>query len=163
MLRMCDFSVTQAFQFSSDGIHSLVDKRERKSYSLAKQHTPLYYSNLYRLLEKCSIFGIAFLRIKSGQTSPHHSKKESGSYTAGQEAKVEEAKGKVSEWARAGRNPEVSCGHVLTSEALSGHRHNFLCQQMILHKTSLALSQCILFFVSLDLTFLCHYQQHHCY
>lgn len=96
MLRMCDFTVTQAFHFSPDSIHSLKDKRERKSYSLAKQHTPLYYSNLYRLLEKCSIFGIAFLRIKPGQTSPHHSKKESGSYAAGQEAKVEEAIGKVS-------------------------------------------------------------------
>lgn len=94
---MCNLTVTQAFPFRSDGIHSLTDKRKRKSDSLAKPHNPLYYSNLYRWLEKCSIFGIAFLRIKPGQTSPHHVKKESRLLAAGRDAKVEEAKGKVSQ------------------------------------------------------------------
>ena len=95
MLRMCDLTVTQAFQFSSDGMHSLMDKSKRKSYSLAEQHSPLYYSSVYRLLEKCSIFGISYLRIKPEQTSLHHSKKEFVSYAVGQETKVAEAKGKV--------------------------------------------------------------------
>ena len=72
-----------------------MDKSKRKSYSLAEQHSPFYYLSVYRLLEKCNIFGISYLRIKPEQTSPHHSKTEFVSYAVGQEAKVEEAKGKV--------------------------------------------------------------------
>lgn len=94
MVRMCDWTVTQAFQFSSDGIHSLMATTKRKSYSLATQHNPLYYAHLYRLLEKCSIFGMALLRIKPAQTSPHYSKTESRPYAAGQEARAGEAQGR---------------------------------------------------------------------
>lgn len=116
----CDLTVTQALQFGSDGIHALTDKSKRKSYSLAKQHNPLYYSHLYRLLEKCCIFGIALLRIKPGQKSPHHFKKEFRS-RPGSQGGGGQGKGKSER-----RGIQVSDGHALTWEALSGHRHNSL-------------------------------------
>lgn len=118
---MCDLTVTQAFQFGSDGIHSLTDKSKRKSYSLANQHNPHYYAHLYRLLEKCCIFGIALLRMKPGHKSPLHSEKESRSRPGSQGGGGGQGKGK-----RERRGIQVWDGHALTWEALSGHRHNSL-------------------------------------